>query len=371
MKTMLADTISRRGFLAKTAAGAAAATVLSTPYLSRSARAADEEITLLTWETYSEDPWLEEFAKANGVKVTAVRAGSVDEMFARMSSGAVSPDVIYVDTSVIPRLLAQDMLAPIDETRIENVRNIAPAIDYRKSNVLDGNLYALPYNWGPIPMMYREEAVAEGRDSWKTMWDAKYAGRVSMADDSFMSVAVVAIAAGAANPYNLTEEEFSAVTELLRTLRPQVKAMTTGNNDTQSLYSAGEVDIGLCMNPPIVANLRKEGKKVAYAIPKEGAPSWLDCAMLTKKGDRDIVYKFLDAQLSLPWQKRFVEFATSPGVLDVKTATEAGVSADLIDQTVMPLLDTPDFWAGLKLFENVEDTDRRLQLWNDFKAGIL
>jgi len=370
MKNMLATEISRRGFLAKSAAGAAAATVLSSPYLSRSAWAA-EEITLLTWETYSEDPWLEEFGAANNAKVTAVRAGSVDEMFARMSSGAVSPDVIYVDTSVIPRLLAQETLAPIDETKIPNVKNISAAIDYKKSNVVDGNLYALPYNWGPIPMMYREDAVDEGRDTWKTLWDAKYTGRVSMADDSFMSVAVVAIAAGAANPYNLTEEEFAAVTELLRTLRPQVKAMTTGNNDTQSLYSSGEVDIGLCMNPPIVANLRNEGKKVAYSIPKEGAPSWLDCAMLTRKGDRDIVYKFLDAQLSLPWQKRFIEFATSPGVLDVKTATEAGVSKDVIDQTVMALLDTPDFWSGLKLFQNVEDNDRRLQLWNDFKAGLL
>ena len=368
MTTKFDPQINRRDFVRTAAIGGAA--VLASPYVIRPAMAADE-ISLLTWETYSEDPWLEEFSKANGVKVSAVRIGSVDEIFAKIASGAASPDVIYVDTSVIPRLMKLDVLAPVDPSTVPNLQNVSPALDYKKSNIIDGKLMALPYNWGPIPMMYREEAVSSGFDSWKTLWSEKYKGRVSVADDSFMSVAVVAIAAGAANPYNLTEAEFQTVTELLRTLRPQVKAMTTGNNDTQSLYSSGEVDVGICMNPPIVANLQKDGKKVAFSIPKEGAPSWLDCAMMTKQGDRPIVHKFLDAQLSLPWQKRFIEFAVSPGVLDAKTAQDQGVKPDIIKQTVTPLLDTPGFWNTLRLFEAVEDNDRRLQLWNDFKAGTL
>jgi spermidine/putrescine transport system substrate-binding protein len=361
--------LSRRRFLQSTATGAVAA--LAAPYLIRPAQAAEDEVILLTWETYSEDPWLEEFSKANNVKVTAVRSGSVDEMFAKLSSGAVMPDMLYIDTSVIPRLRGMDLLAAIDPSRVPNLANVSPAIDYQKASVIDGSLYALPYNWGPIPMMYRPDMVPSGSDSWHTMWDPRYTGRVAMADDSFMSVVVVALVAAAENPYALTEEEFAKVTELLKTLRPQVKAMTVGNNDAQALFSAGEVDIGMCMNPPIVANLKKEGKNVEFSIPVEGVPSWLDCAMMTKKGDRDIVYKFLDAQLSIEWQKRFIEFATSPGVLDVKTAKAAGVADAVIDQTVMALLDKPDFWASLNLFQTVEDTDRRLQLWNDFKAGIL
>lgn len=264
-----------------------------------------------------------------------------------------------------------DMLAPIDPSRVPNLKNVSPAIDYRKSAFIDGGLHALPYNWGPIPMMYRTDVVTSGSDSWKTMWDPTHKGHVAMADDSFMSMVIIALVAGAGNPYKLTEDEFGKVAELLTSLRPQVKAMTIGNNDAQALFAAGEVDIGMCMNTPIVANLKKEGKKVEYSIPREGVPSWLDCAMMTKQGDRDIVYKFLDAQLSIPWQKRFIEFATSPGVLDTKTAEAAGVGKDVIDQTVMALLDKPDLWASLSLFQSVEDADRRLQLWNDFKAGTL
>jgi spermidine/putrescine transport system substrate-binding protein len=367
MEKLLSIKVNRREALAY----AGAAVAVSSPYVIRPAKAADEEISLLTWETYSEDPWLEEFSKANNVKVSAVRAGSVDEMFAKISSGAVTPDVIYVDTSVIPRLMKQDLLAAIDPAKVPNLNNVSPAINYQKSNMIDGKLYALPYNWGPIPMMYQADTVKDGTDSWKILWEEKYKGRVSVADDSFMSIAVVAMVARAKNPYNMTDAEFDAVKELLKTLRPQVKAMTTGNNDTQALFSSGEVDVGMCMNPPIVANLQKEGKNVVFSVPKEGVPSWLDCAMMTKKGDRDIVYKFLDAQLSLPWQKRFIEFATSPGVFDAKTAEAQGVKPELIKQTVMPLLDKPGLWDSLRLFESVENSDRRLQLWNDFKAGTL
>ena len=125
------------------------------------------------------------------------------------------------------------------------------------------------------------------------------------------------------------------------------------------------------MNPPIIVNLKKNGTAVEFVVPKEGAPSWFDCALLTKQGNRDVVYDFLNETLTLEWQKRFIEFAVSPGVLDKKSATEAGVSAEVIDQTVMPLLDGEGFWAGLKFFEDVEDVDRRMQIWNDFKAGIL
>jgi spermidine/putrescine transport system substrate-binding protein len=369
MKKLLTKNLNRRGLLASACAGAAA--LLCAPHYIRTASAADDEISLLTWETYSEDPWLEEFSNSNNVKVSAVRSGSVDEMFAKLTSGAVTPDVIYVDTSTIPRLMKLDLLAPIDPAKVPNLSNVSPAIDYKKSNMIDGKLYALPYNWGPIPMMYNADAVKEGTDSWKTLWSDKYTGRVSVADDSFMSIAIVAMVAGAKDPYNMTDPEFDAVKELLKTLRPQVKAMTTGNNDTQTLFSSGEVDVGVCMNPPIVANLQKEGKNIAYSVPKEGVPSWLDCAMMTKTGDRDIVYKFLNAQLSLPWQKRFIEFATSPGVLDVKTAESVGIPPDVIKQTVMSLLNQPGLWASLRLFQNVENADRRLQLWNDFKAGTL
>ncbi|MGB8414923.1 extracellular solute-binding protein [Paraburkholderia sp.] len=370
MEDVLKKQAARRKFMKQVAIGCAAGAVMNSPIVAR-AQGSKDEINLLTWETYSEDPWLAEWSKTSGVKVNAVRVASVDELFAKITSGAVSPDVIYVDTSTIPRLLGLNYLSPIDISQVPNTKNISPAIQYQKSNSVNGKLYALPYNWGPIPMMYNSSVLKDRTDSWKILWDEKLKGRVAVTDDSLMTLSMVALVAGAANPYHMTDREFDKVTELLRSLRPQVKAITSGNNDTQTLFASGEVDVGMCMNLPIVENLKNAGKPISYSIPKEGVPSWLDCAMITKRGNRKVVYDFLNATLSLSWQKRFIEFATSPGVLDVKTATATGVKPAVINETVMPLLDKPGFWSSMRLFQGVEDPDRRLQLWNDFKAGTL
>ena len=49
--------INRRNFMAGSAA--IGGTVLAAPWVRR-ARAADDEITIFTWETYHEPPWVKE-----------------------------------------------------------------------------------------------------------------------------------------------------------------------------------------------------------------------------------------------------------------------------------------------------------------------
>src|SRR3954469_17968885 len=68
--------VSRRSLLK--GGSAVAATALFSPAVIRKAWAA-ETITLLTWETYHDDAWVEEWGKANNTEVKAVRIGSVDE----------------------------------------------------------------------------------------------------------------------------------------------------------------------------------------------------------------------------------------------------------------------------------------------------
>ena len=371
MKETLGASINRRDLLGKAAVGATAAAIIASPYVSRAARAAEDEIVLFTWESYDEDPWLEEWTKATGVRVNATRFGSIDELFAKVRTGSVTPDVMIIDTSEFQHFRNEKAIVPIDVSKIPNAKNISPAIKYTKTNFMDGQLYAIPYNWGPNPMMYRADLVTDGTDTWKTMWDPKYAGRVGVLDDAYSTFELLGIVSGAADPYNLTNADFEKCANLLRTLRPQVKTLLKGANDTEALFVSGDLDIGFCMSVTSVADARKAGKDVRYSIPKEGVPSWMDNSVISKKGDRDIVYKFIDYRLSLPWQKRFIELSTMPGVLDTKLAKEAGLSSDAIAKTYMNLLDKPDFWDNLQLVRTQNDLDRRLQIFNDFKAGVL
>lgn len=371
MKDRSQSSINRRDFLGKAAVGTAAAAMVASPYVSRAALAAEEDIVLFSWESYDEDPWLEEWSKSTGVRVNVTRFGSIDELFAKARTGAVTPDLMIIDTSEFKHFRQQDLIVPIDLAKVPNAKNISPAIDFDKTNVMDGKLYAVPYNWGPNPMMYRADRVTEGTDTWMTMWDPKYAGRVGVLDDAYSTFELLGIVCGAKDPYNLTDADFDKCADLLRRLRPQVKTLLKGANDTEALFTSGDLDIGFCQAVTSVENARKAGKDVRYSFPKEGVPSWLDNAVITKKGDRDIVYNFINYRLSLPWQTRFIKLSAMPGVLDTKTAETGGLSSDDIGKTYMNLLDKPNFWSGLKLVQAQNDLDRRLQMFNDFKAGVL
>lgn len=350
-------------------AGAAAAAAVASPFISRRAIAA-EEITIFTWETYHEDPWIAEWTQKTGVPVKIVRTGSVDEMFAQTQSGAIQADIIYIDSGSIKRYKDANLIAPFDASKVPNAGNVTAGLKWEERNAIDGKVWALPYNWGTQPLMYNESEV-EKPDSWAALWDAKYAGKVGMFDDAYITLPMVALHVGAKDPYNLSDEEFDKCREALKALRPQVRTVARGFNDAEVSYAAGEAVIGYCQNIAIVFNLQNKGKTFNYAFPKEGTPTWIDNAVLTEKGARDEVYQFISDNLTPEWQARFITFSFNNGVLTAETARKAGVSDDILKKTNIIDQEGPDFWPKMSVLQPPENIDKRLEIWNDFKSGTL
>ena len=367
MSTSPGKSINRRRLIGTAAAGAAA---LAAPAIIRPAWAADE-ITIFTWETYHEDPWVAEWTKSTGIKVNVIRTGSVDEMYAQVRSGAVPADILYFDSGSIRRYLQANLIAPIDLTKVANAGNIASGLQYEKRNSVDGKLYALPYNWGTQPLMFDSAAVKEGTDSWAALWDPRYAGKVSLFDDAYVTFPMVALHAGVKDPFNLTEVDFEACRKLLVALRPQVRTIARGFDDAVATFAARDAVIGYCQNVSEVFNLQSKGQKYVYTFPKEGTPTWIDNAVLTPKGDRAPVYQFISDNLTPKWQARFIGFSLNNGVLTDKGAAAAGVSDEVIHKTNIADQGSPGFWDKMVVFQAPEDIDRRVQMWNDFKAGTL
>ena len=359
--------VSRRRFMAGVSAGAVAA-----PFVLRSGRAmaADEPITIFTWETYHEDPWIAEWTKKTGVTVNVVRTGSVDEMYAQTRSGAVQADVLYFDSGSFKRYKDANLIAPFDVSQVPNAKNITAGLKYETRNAIDGVLYGLPYNWGTQPLMFDEGEVTT-TDTWATLWDPKYKGKVNLFDDCYITFPMIALYAGAKDPYNLTDAEFDACAAALKALRPQVRTIARGFNDAEVIYAAGDAVLGYCQNISIVFNLQKKGKTFNYSFPKEGTPTWIDNAVLTPKGQRDIVYQFINDNLTPQWQARFIEFSLNNGILTSAEAKSAGLNSSLLKQTNIIDQDDPSFWPKMTVFQAPENIDRRLELWNDFKAGTL
>jgi len=360
--------MSRRRFLTSAAAMAGAATVARyTP-----AHAATEPVVIQTFETYHEDPWIEAFTNETGIPVEVIRVGSVDEMFSLPQSGATAPDLVFIDSGTLTRFVDADLLAPIDVAKVQNAGNISPSLKWQEFNSYKGELWGVPYSWGTIPLMYDADQIPEQPTSWKSLWNTDYAGYVSTFDDAYLNIPMVALSVGAKDPYALTDEEMGLVREALRELRAQVRVIARGFDDMASLFMAGDAKIAYCQNIAVVNKLQDNGRNVQLSYPDEGTPFWVDNALLMKRGaDRPEVYALIDAGLGFGWQARFTDFSGNNCVVDPQKALEAGLSQRGYDRSELKYLGDDAFMARMSILRVPSDMDERLQLWDEFKAGLL
>ena len=124
------------------------------------------------------------------VKVSYSTYSSNEDMYAKLSGGAVSYDVIVPSDYMIERLISEDMLAPLNYDNIPNIENILPEF-YGKDAKYDyydkGSVYSVPYFYGMIGIIYNTTMVDpedEDLGSWSLMWDEDYTGNILQFNNS-------------------------------------------------------------------------------------------------------------------------------------------------------------------------------------------
>ncbi len=79
---------------------------------------------------------------------------------------------------------------------------------------------------------------------------------------------------------------------------------------------------------------------------------------------------------TIPWQARFIADTAQSGVLNYEQATspearKQGLTDAKLEETLIPATrDGDDFFSKMIFFQPVEDLQRRLDVWNEFKLGL-
>jgi spermidine/putrescine transport system substrate-binding protein len=122
------------------------------------------------------------------VKVVYSTYSSNEDMYAKLSGGAVSYDIIVPSDYMIERLIAEDMLAPLNYDNIPNIKNIVPEFygeDAEFDYYDEGGVYSVPYFYGMVGIIYNTEMVdEEDIGSWDLMWNEKYKGNILQFNNS-------------------------------------------------------------------------------------------------------------------------------------------------------------------------------------------
>ena len=124
------------------------------------------------------------------VKVNYSTFSSNESLYAKLSSGSVSYDVVVPSDYMIERLIAEDLLAPLNHDNIPEIGNILPEFwgETSEHSAHDpGNVYSVPYLYGMIGIIYNTtmvDADDPSLGSWKLMWDENHAGNILQFNNS-------------------------------------------------------------------------------------------------------------------------------------------------------------------------------------------
>jgi putative spermidine/putrescine transport system substrate-binding protein len=313
-----------------------------------------KELRILAWQGYADDDWVKAFEDKYGVDVSVVFIGTDDEIWAKIKgSEGQDFDLFAVNTAQLQRYIDQGLCTPYDLSKIPNQKQTLPRFQdlTRVTGVMrDGKVYAIPYAFDSIGIIYDTDKVKEAPTSWNVLWDPKYQDKVLGYDNGEHNFSIAALDMGIENPFHLSEKQLKQAEAKLVEFKRNVLSFYTTADEALQLYQHNDVALIFAnYGQQQVKMMKDAGAPIAYVNPKEGALAWLDTwAMTNGVRDKELAEAWVDFVL----QKKIGE--------QLSERTGFGNS-------VVPF---PSAGENDKLvwLEAVENPTERADLWNEIKA---
>lgn len=325
------------------------------PFAPPAAAQTKETLRVLAWPGYADTDLVRVFERRYGVHVEITLVDSDDALWDRLRANRGADfDVFAANTAELRRIIDEGLAQPLDLALIGNVSRQLPRFRDLSSLpgvVRRGQVYAIPYTYGEMGLIYDRKLVPEAPTSLNALWDPRFQGRVLAYNGSSHNFSLAAMSLGSKTPFRIAPAETRKMIERLVALRRNVRTFYTSPEESVELFRENRVAL-MFANYGVqqLQLLQKAGLDVGYVIPREGALAWLDCWAITR-GARN-------RRLAEQW---------------INYTLEEPVSTALTErQGLANTLHEPAHLAeGARLFwlEPVEDAERRAALWRRIIAG--
>lgn len=316
---------------------------------------AESLLRVLAWPGYADPDVVAAFEKKTGARVEVTFISTDDELWSRLSrNNGGDFDVFAVNTAELQRYIDKGLSAPLDLADIPNQTRQLPR--FRNITAIPGlmrgqRLYAIPFTYAEMGLIYNRKIVKQEPTSMEAMWDPQYRGKVLAYSGSVHNFSVAAMLNGSKNPFRLTSDELHAASRRLVGLRRNVLAFYSSPEEAVKFYLGNEVALVFAnFGTQQVHALRAAGADVGYVVPSQGVLAWLDCWSITGRArSPQLAAQWIDATLQADVSTRFSE---RHGLANTVTATSLSNASDKL------------VWL-----EPTEDTDKRHALWTRILSG--
>ncbi len=267
---------------------ALAACVLAATFAVVPALAAEREVRVYNWSDYIDPAVLEEFTKETGIKVVYDVFDSNEVVETKLLAGGSGYDVVVPTGPFLSRQISAGVFQKLDKSKLPNLKNTWPLINERTAKYDPGNDYSINYMWGTTGIGYNEDKIKERMgdapvDSWDLIFKPEIVSKFKDcgiflldAPDDILPIALLYLGL---DPNSKAQADLEKAGELLAKIRPNIQKFHS--SEFINALANGDICIAVGYSGDILqartrADEAKNGVKIGYKIPKEGAQMWFD-----------------------------------------------------------------------------------------------
>lgn len=202
---------------------------------------------------------------------------SNESMYSKISSGSAAYDVIVPSDYMIQRMVAENLLAPLDLSKIPNYQYIDEK--FKGENVYyeddSDNVYSVPYFYGMIGIIYNSDIVSAedaSSESWDLMWNPNYTRDILQFNNSRDAFGTAMYSLG----YDVNDATEDQWREALAKLKDQ-KELVQGYvmDEIFNKMKSGSAAVAAYYAGDYFA-MYDDNNSLSFYYPKEGTNSYID-----------------------------------------------------------------------------------------------
>lgn len=219
-----------------------------------------------TWGKAIEKCVFEPFTKSTGIGVTSEPSVStVTRSKLQQQKGNPAIDVAWIDGGISELAMADGTLGTLDPKKVPNLAGMIDEGVYKRK---DGSVYAASTGFYAVGLAYNTKEVKQPPTSWWDLWKKEYEGRVTI--PSSVNAAGIPFLLQINKAAGGDMKNVQPGVDRLKALK--VSSYYDSSGAGASSFQSGEVIIG-AHYATSAWGLADQGLPIAYAVPKEGAPS--------------------------------------------------------------------------------------------------
>ena len=332
---------------------------------SSSTESGKREVNVCSWGEYIDESLIDKFEEETGIKVNYNTAPSNEELYSLLQSGGVNYDVIVPSDYMIARLISEDMLQPLDYSKIPNYEKIDE--QYKGLSFDPNNEYTVPYTWGTLGIIYNTTMVNEPITSWEVMFSDEYAGNILLIDNSRDAFGMALYYLG--YDVNTTDEaQIREAAQLVDDAKARGVYDGQGMDEVFQIMEGGNLAIATYYAGDFLS-MHENNPDLAFCVPEEGSNWFVDAMCILKNAkNMDEAHEWINFIASTDSNLANMDYIwyASPNAeaLEQYPAYYEETYGEPLDQELYEIMAAPkDVLARCSMYENLPA--ETLALYND------